>query len=352
MAEYRSEQRENLDGIRSVSIFNPVGRIAVTGWDKPDLLTEFTVNVAGDTGITETYHPRMTRSGDCLTIRPPEVVMAGFDESAEFSFDFGLKQDMEDLSVDLSEFVESVTQFAKKSFNTISSGLNTSMEIHLPRQMALKIRNLNGVISVTDMHAPIRAKGLNGPVSLSNLSGGTVTAQTINGPVSIDGSSCSDLTLKSVNGPVKCYLNSVQGPVNLKTVNGPVRLMLPQTADVSLTAGTVHGAMKISGNFVPGLRTSRKIQSVLNSGTHDIQIKTTAGAITVITSEETRAEPGNTSRNVAEERASGVPLSSPGEPSPESQANTGGASPESLIERMVASGKITPDEAERLRKAI
>ena len=299
MAEYRSEHRTNLDGIRSISIFNPVGRILVTGWDEPDLLIDFAVTLTGDTGSTDNYQPRITRSDDHLTIRPPEFVMNGFDEKTVFSFDIDSEHPAEDFSSGFSEFVESITQFAKKSFNGISSGLSTSMEIRLPRSMDLKIKNLNGVITVSGMNSSVRAKGLNGPISLNHISG-NVTAQTINGPVSIETSTCPELTLKSVNGPVKCYLDAVTGPVCLKTVNGPVRMMVPQSADIALAAGTIHGAMKVSGDFVSSLRTSRKIRSSLNTGTHEVTIKTTTGAITVITSDDGQTE--TPARNAGDER--------------------------------------------------
>lgn len=350
MAEYRSEHRNNLDGILSVSVFNPVGRIMVTGWDEPDLLIEFTVTVSDGSGSSDTYQPRITRSDDHLTIRPPEIVMTDFDEKGAFTFEFDSDRSTDDFSTGMSEFVESITQFAKSAINSKSPGLNTSMNIHLPRSMPLKIRNFNGVISVSEMTSQVRAKGLNGPISLSRLSG-QVIAQTINGPVSIENSACPDLTLKSVNGPVKCYLDTVSGSVCLKTVNGPIRMMVPRTSDVNLTAGTLHGTMKISSDFVSSQRSSRKIHSSLNAGKHDVTIKTTTGAITVITSED--GAPESAGRPPAEDRASRpsahrpVDTANPLPVNPQSDP-----SPDSLIDRMLNSGKITPEEAERLRSAI
>jgi hypothetical protein len=364
MSEHRSEHRIKLEGVESVQIFNPVGRIVITGWGEPDLFLDYTVTLPGDPASSETLAPHIDISGAIMSIQPPKQLMEEkHRDDINISFKQEFDDEMEDFGAGFSDFVGKIVTFAQRSGKKVMSGVKISMDIRLPRGMAVTVKNLNGVIAVSNMEASVRAKGLNGPISLSAIKG-PVIAQAVNGPVTIEKSACPELLLKSVNGPVKCYLDALPGPVTLKTVNGPVRLMLPQNAEADLSVKTFHGAIKIGSDFTTQNRTSRVVRATLNAARFPVSIKSTTGSVTVGTSDDAGDGcPGKTPvrKKVEIYRATQTRDSRPDEPVIQEKpveknlAPGTGKQPDPLeaqIDRMLLNGTITADEAERLRRAI
>ncbi|HPQ38999.1 MAG TPA: DUF4097 family beta strand repeat-containing protein [bacterium] len=341
MSEYRTEKRVELDGITSVFIFNPIGRIEIEGWDNPDLLLETTIVSESEKMTPESIEPTIIREGERLQIRsvdPGRVKREFKDMATDFELEFEDFADGEVLS-HIPDVVGKIVQFATDSAQKIQPGIQTALNIRLPAGIDVTVKNLNGVISVKNMTSRILVKAVNGPVMLRNITG-QVNAKTVNGPLSLEKSAPEMVQLKSVNGPVKCYLDTVSGPVQLKSVNGPVRMTLPESADVNLTAKTMHGAVKISSAFKQTLRTSKKMCGTLKNGQFPTGIKTFSGPLTVVTSD---MEPD--SGTVQEPAASPLPLK-------KTESREPSDAPARMIERMLADGKITEAEADKLRRAL
>ncbi len=370
MSEYRSEHRKKLDGIESVIIFNPVGRIVITGWDEPDLFVDFTVTMPGDQLMSDAMVPEFSQSGKVLSVMPPKAAMSG-SGSLDVSMDSENSTDefSEEFSSGISDFIGKIVSFAQSSGKKVRSGVKSAIDVRLPRNMPITVKNLNGVIAISNMHSAVTAKGLNGPVTLNAITG-PVEAKTVNGPVTIEKSLCPELSLKSVNGPVKCYVTGVAGPISLKTVNGPVRMMIPRHSDIDLSAKTFHGAIKISSDFISQTRSSRVNKATLNAGDHPVSIKSTTGSITVITTDEPVQEIVDSrrdkldaktgiARSTVKNSETGTTIKAHSDQSADTETKKAAektGSPEnslqSQIDRMLSSGKITADEAEKLRKAI
>jgi hypothetical protein len=370
MSEYRSEARKTLEGIESVAILNPVGRIELSGWDEPDLFIDYVITMPDDKVSSESVAPEFKTVGNVLNVMPPRGAMSGENDK---DITISVDDDMEDISDEFSggftDFIAKIVKFSHSSGKKVQSGIKIALDIRIPKTMPITVKNLSGVIAISNMSASVTAKGLNGPVSLNAITG-PVMAKTVNGPVTIEKSYCPEVALKSVNGPVKCYLMGVTGPISLKTVNGPVRMMIPQYSDIDLTAKTLHGAIKISSDFVSQSRTSRQSKATLNKALHQVHIKSATGSITVITTDETKPEASG-KQQAKPVRESGI--SHTGHKKSESdmvskmkseQTNgqkkdkvAGGTdspsnSLDSQIDRMLAAGKITADEADKLRNAI
>jgi len=319
MSEFRDTKNVSLSGIDRVSIFNPAGKIQVIGWEKQDLRLETIIKT--EENNSDNLIPLIEREDSKLIIRAPETAknnpaIDGTQISPENILNKFHKTEKHGL--DIQEIIGNFVSFATRFSNHSKSRVNISMIIHLPKTMNIQIKNHNGVISVSDLVSNVNAVGINGPISLCNIEG-QVTAQTVNGPVSIENSRISNLKLKTVNGPLKCYLTELTGQVGLQSVNGSIRMALPDDASVNMCITTMMGSIKISSEFIPNLRTSRKICCVLNNGDHNTNIKTSTGSVTITTFSP---------KNIVKE------------------------SPQSLIDRMVADGKINEKEAQKLRCAL
>ena len=376
MAEFKTEKKVSMDNIDLVYIANPIGRVEVTGWDKPDLLVEATIKSNSEKLDPDEIAPTIKTQDSTLVIKTHEGIMKPVVETE-------IIQELEIESIGgipeinghgLQEFVSNIVNAATNSLKSVKSSAQTSLHIHLPSDKNITVKNMNGVINISKMDADIRVKGINGPITLKNIKG-QVIANTINGPVSLEHSTASEATLKSVNGPVKCYLDQLSGPVTLKSVNGPIRVSLPETSSVNLCAKTMHGAIKVSSNFDHSSRSSRKIKATLNSGDFEVSAKTSTGAITVVTT-ETRPEAPKPPKppkapKVPTPPSPPMPPKAPEPPTPSLPINNqaaqvnaeqgqskpdandkAGQKPESIIDRMLESGKISLEEAERLRAAL
>jgi hypothetical protein len=101
--------------------------------------------------------------------------------------------------------------------------------VDAPRNASLDLNAHNGPISVRDVSSgSITARVENGPISLKN-SGGTIDASAQNGPVSFAGDS-GTVKLRAQNGPVSVKLEGSTwngASLDAATTNGPLSLKLP-----------------------------------------------------------------------------------------------------------------------------
>ena len=152
------------------------------------------------------------------------------------------------------------------------------------------------------------------------------------------------------------------GPAAIKTVNGPVRVTLPYNAKADLSVKTLFGPIKIGSEFSSQHRTTRSVGAVLNSAEFPVTIKTTTGPIMVGVTDLAQ----ESAENVGHKDADPMPLNANSELCSDGSASLveqkgeksvfqNGSQSETLcaqIDRMLAAGKISADEAERLRKTI
>lgn len=100
--------------------------------------------------------------------------------------------------------------------------------IHAPRTSSLALTGLNGPISVSDVSGKVEVHNTNGPFSIKN-SAGEISAQITNGPISYSGNG-GDVHLRAENGPISVRLagTSWNGKgFEAEATNGPLSLKLP-----------------------------------------------------------------------------------------------------------------------------
>jgi DUF4097 and DUF4098 domain-containing protein YvlB len=115
--------------------------------------------------------------------------------------------------------------------------------VHAPRSSTLSLKGMNGPISVSDLTGKVEVRNTNGPLSIGNSSG-EINADIVNGPINYTGSS-GDVHLRAENGPIAVKLGgtswngkgldaeSTNGPLSLKMPNNYVSGVLVQTRGYS-----------------------------------------------------------------------------------------------------------------------
>jgi DUF4097 and DUF4098 domain-containing protein YvlB len=105
-------------------------------------------------------------------------------------------------------------------------------------------RNPHGVISMLEVHVPVRSRlqieSFAGSISVSEVSG-TVRAETVNGSITVTGQA-RQIQAESVNGSVE--VSGASKDTHVESVNGSVTV---RGASGELQASTVNGRLDVSG---------------------------------------------------------------------------------------------------------
>lgn len=387
MAQYHFERDIAGESIRNIKIKNFRGRIALNGWDGDTVRLQCSVHMPGSS-VPRSVLPGIRTEGDFLEIRS---AMTGFKSPGRFEFG--------NFDLDLS-WIESLGETARAAVKSFVSDfmpesgriepddvddvderdiqpdrmtddgrevesadppdsedpdapggaageMKTDMTVFVPRNASIEAFCLMGPIHARSLQGDVGLRAIHGSVKVTGGEG-ALRVKTLNGPVFLEDSRHSSVTAKSVNGPVKAAFRSIRGTLKLSTVNGPIRVTVPGAASVQLKATSTSGPVKISSLFTPEIKSLNRYTGRLGSGKHSLALQTVSGPISVNTSDLSAAT------------SSDVPPPAPPEPpaGPGADAGPGPAgaespdSPESIIDRMVASGRITPREAEQLRKVL
>ncbi len=382
-------QKEFLgEGVSELVITNPNGRVEILGWDQSGIQINGSIEVPGDT-VPDDVLPTFKESDGMIKIQcgsilsddagdPDDDDMFGFDihrigsaieqsvsevisdvsrtisgkkhhveatetgdndeESEDARPVFSLKalpEKLKELKTKLSVIID--THKHPNISNATSGNTKTHLEIHVPRHLNISVKSLHGVISCQNTTGDVRLHATNGPLRMASLTG-NVRSKTMNGPITIEDSSPASLKVKSMNGPIKAVLDSVSGELSFKTMNGPIRVVLPQNTSAELIAKSMSGPVKISSAINATQKSNRKFIGRIGQGGNEIRMKTLTGPITVQVSE--RMETPIT-----------VP-EPPGPPRPPSAPPRSSESPQEIIERMLQDGKITEEEAQKLRSVL
>lgn len=152
-------------------------------------------------------------------------------------------------------------------------GLDIAFKVTLPADARLEMTGNNGTLSAAGLGGHVKAMIVNGAVDLTAMSG-TIDAASVNGPVSVK-------------------MAQVTGPMRLESTNGRITLEIPTSAKATLNARSVNGGIRITG-LTAGEGTGRRIrtlESPLNGGGPEIDLRVTNGRITITGVESQRKSP-------------------------------------------------------------
>ncbi len=151
-----------------------------------------------------------------------------------------------------------------------------NLTIHAPREIALRLRNVNGSIKAEATSGPYDLSAVNGSITGTNIAG-SGNISTVNGPtvISFRENPKTDSSFKSVNGKVDVtYQPNLAAEFDLKTVNGG---MFTDFESVAL-ASTGGGSSK-DGKFVYKSHGNSRIR--IGSGGPEIRMETVNGSIQI-----------------------------------------------------------------------
>ena len=152
-----------------------------------------------------------------------------------------------------------------------------NLTIHVPRAIALRLREVNGGLTVQDTAGAFDVKSVNGALSMTGIVG-SGTASAVNGQtvVSFRENPKSDTSITSVNGKVDVtFQPNLSADFSLKTVNGGMFTDFESTA----LAGAAGQASKDNGKFIYKAHGESRIR--VGSGGPQIKLETVNGSISI-----------------------------------------------------------------------
>ena len=151
-------------------------------------------------------------------------------------------------------------------------GVDGTFKVILPPDATLEMTGSNGTLKAAGLTGYVKAMIVNGGVELTDMSG-TVDAA-------------------SVNGHVTAKMSQVTGSVRLESTNGRIALEIPKGAKAALNARSVNGSISVTGlNVEDGSgRRIRTLESQLNGGGPNIDLRVTNGRINITGVEGSRQD--------------------------------------------------------------
>ncbi|WP_187355124.1 DUF4097 family beta strand repeat-containing protein [Paenibacillus tengchongensis] len=259
---------DNLNGITTVKVDLPNGKVKVTGVDSNTLDYKGELEIDGDSEVEAAGRLaeewKVTAEGDTLTLEQKH------DDSWLSDIHFGI--------------------YTKSPY----------LEITLPSSLAVEVETSDGTIEAWNLDAGLKADTSNGKLDIHDIAGGveahtsngTMTVQNVQGEVELK-SSNGAIELDNIDGPLEAKSSNgritansaVTGNWKLSSSNGKITVNLPAVADAQIEADTSNGSLKgnIGWDYDGDGKDNGK--ATLGSGTHEVKLSTSNGSITVDTAE-------------------------------------------------------------------
>lgn len=142
--------------------------------------------------------------------------------------------------------------------------LEVSYRVTVPQNARVEMTGNNGTLKADGLRGHVKAMVVNGGIELTGLRG------------SVDAA--------SVNGPVSAKMADVTARVRLESTNGRVELEIPKETKATLNARSVNGGITVTGLVAQEAsgRRIRNLESVLNGGGPEIDVRVMNGRITIL----------------------------------------------------------------------
>jgi hypothetical protein len=179
-------------------------------------------------------------------------------------------------------------------------GVDATFKVILPPDARLEMTGSNGTLKAAGLTGYVKAMIVNGGVELTDVSG-TVDAA-------------------SVNGHVTAKMSQVTGSVRLESTNGRIALEIPKSAKAALNARSVNGSISVTGLSVEdgSGRRIRTLESQLNGGGPNIDLRVTNGRINITGVDESLLESQKSQKRLENPGSPGSLPSPPSPPAPPS----------------------------------
>lgn len=195
--------------------------------------------------------------GDSIEVHGERTAKASSDEAAR---DLLSKTEMREEAGDARVRIE-VRPPRMRNVN-----LEIKWTIKVPQGVAVNLRTVNGVVTVTGLRGDVRARTTNGSIKGLGIVATNVDASVTNGTVEIELASAPST-----------------GSIELESVNGAVELRLPSESKADVTARSVNGGISVNGLSLElvGEQSRRRLEGKLNGGGARVNLETTNGGVRI-----------------------------------------------------------------------
>jgi putative adhesin len=141
--------------------------------------------------------------------------------------------------------------------------LEVAYKVTVPADARVEMTGNNGTLKADGLRGHVKAMVANGGIELTGLRG------------SVDAA--------SVNGAISVKMAEVTGSVRLESTNGRIALEIPKDTKATLNVRSVNGGITVTGLTTQEAegRRIRNLESVLNGGGPEIEVRVTNGRITI-----------------------------------------------------------------------
>lgn len=223
----------------------------------------------------ETYSYKLSDGGrfSLSNVNGSVVVTGGSGDSVEIvaTKKADNQKDMDSIEIEISHSADEITvetEIGKSEgwFSHNSGSGSVKYEVIVPVATRLdSVETVNGNVNISGVTGKVVAESVNGDLDISDLAG--------------------DVGLSTVNGRIEAEFSTLgnQQRVKVETVNGRVTVILPESADVDISADTLNGGINAS-DF--GLETDKgfvgsDLNGKIGSGSARLNIDTVNGAIKI-----------------------------------------------------------------------
>ncbi len=178
-------------------------------------------------------------------------------------------------------------------------GFDVSYKVTLPADARLEMTGTNSRLKADGLSGHVKAMVVNGGIELTAMRG-TIDAAGVNASVTVK-------------------MAEISGPMRLESTNGRIGLEIPKSAKATLNARSVNGGITVTGLAVEDGtgRRIRTLESQLNGGGPEVDLRVTNGRITITGVESPGVQsPGVQSPESRESMSPGSLSSPPAPPSP------------------------------------
>lgn len=220
-----------------LEIYNPNGRVSVTGFDDPD---QDEIEIAA---VKETYYGQSTL-------------------------------DAVDIFIDIDDTMVIETVHPPGGMN-----VTVNYNIMVPAGMLVSVIECsNGNIELREVSGDPVIATSNGSITVSNVRG-TVFASSSNGDLLISGAEGLG-GLRTSNGNIEAELSDIRENIEIRTSNGSISLSVNPNLALDFEAGTSNGEISFSNlNIQTTLLEQTALIGIMNGGGRKVSIATSNGSI-------------------------------------------------------------------------
>lgn len=179
------------------------------------------------------------------------------------------------------EMLEVEVESKIRSLKIKSSDLVLEIGIPIDAKRQVFVQTVSGDVKFDQVVVEsLNLNTVSGDVESESVRAKEFKVKTVSGDVDIDAT--SPVSFKTVSGDVKLRLNNLSNSLQGQSVSGDVSVKLSPKADAQVQLKTVSGDIASKLSLQDSLSSKRSLTGALGKGTHQLQITTMSGEISLL----------------------------------------------------------------------